>query len=146
MSRPQDRWPNTFSNSFWDDYPYFLPCLVAATFTCVSFIITALYLEEVCYFLLFEEGCTMTSPRHCIQGPQRNSSLQHVFLREKRVMARVWMWQQMNQTNRYHCVLCSRGQSSLRLPITRCSRSSVVYWSRTFRLYGRRRSSMEDLT
>ncbi|KAH9059712.1 MFS general substrate transporter, partial [Lactarius vividus] len=47
LSRPQDRWPHIFSHSFWADYPYFLPCLVAATFTCLSFIITGLYLEEV---------------------------------------------------------------------------------------------------
>ncbi|KAH9059723.1 MFS general substrate transporter [Lactarius vividus] len=33
LSRPQDRWPHTFSNPFWANYPYFLPCLVAATFT-----------------------------------------------------------------------------------------------------------------
>ncbi|KAH9039481.1 MFS general substrate transporter [Lactarius deliciosus] len=46
LSRPQDRWPHTFSHPFWADYPYFLPCLVAATFTCFSFIATALYLEE----------------------------------------------------------------------------------------------------
>ncbi|KAH9059719.1 MFS general substrate transporter [Lactarius vividus] len=46
LSRPQDRWPHIFSHPFWADYPYFLPCLVAATFTCLSFVITALYLEE----------------------------------------------------------------------------------------------------
>ncbi|KAF8262594.1 major facilitator superfamily domain-containing protein [Lactarius quietus] len=46
LSRPQDRWPHTFSHPFWADYPYFLPCLVAATFTCLSFVITALYLKE----------------------------------------------------------------------------------------------------
>jgi hypothetical protein len=63
LSRPQDHWPHTFSHSFWADYPYFLPCLVAATFTCLSFVITALYLEEVCFLLLSEVGCAMTSPR-----------------------------------------------------------------------------------
>jgi len=46
LSRPQDRWSHTFSHPFWADYPYFLPCLVAATFTCISFVITALYLKE----------------------------------------------------------------------------------------------------
>ncbi|KAI9443959.1 MFS general substrate transporter [Lactarius indigo] len=46
LSRPQDRWPHIFSHPFWADYPYFLPCLVAASFTCLSFIITGLYLEE----------------------------------------------------------------------------------------------------
>ncbi|KAI9443948.1 MFS general substrate transporter [Lactarius indigo] len=47
FSRPQDRWPHVFSHPFWADYPYFLPCLVAAMFPCISLIITVLYLEEV---------------------------------------------------------------------------------------------------
>ncbi|KAF8266410.1 major facilitator superfamily domain-containing protein [Lactarius quietus] len=46
LSRPQDHWPNRFSGPFWAEYPYFLPCLVAATYALVSFIVTALYLEE----------------------------------------------------------------------------------------------------
>ncbi|KAI9455164.1 MFS general substrate transporter [Lactarius psammicola] len=46
FSRPQDRWPLIFSHPFWADYPYFLPCLLAATFTCLSIVITGLYLEE----------------------------------------------------------------------------------------------------
>ncbi|KAH9027362.1 MFS general substrate transporter [Lactarius hengduanensis] len=46
LSRPQDRWPHVFSHSFWADYPYFLPCLVAAIFVCLSLVITGLYLEE----------------------------------------------------------------------------------------------------
>jgi hypothetical protein len=62
LSRPQDRWPHTFSHHFWADYPYFLPCLVASSFMCISFVISALFLEEVCSFLLFQESCAMTSP------------------------------------------------------------------------------------
>ncbi|KAH9005447.1 MFS general substrate transporter [Lactarius hatsudake] len=46
LSRPQDRWPHIFSHHFWADYPYFLPCLVAATFSFLSFIIAGMYLEE----------------------------------------------------------------------------------------------------
>ncbi|KAN0136089.1 major facilitator superfamily [Lactarius tabidus] len=46
LSRPQDRWPHTFSHSFWEDYPYFLPCLVASSFMCLSFVISVLFLEE----------------------------------------------------------------------------------------------------
>src|SRR6266404_4501898 len=49
FSRPQDRWPNVFSHPFWGDNPYFLPCLLTTAFTCLSFVITSLYLEEVCY-------------------------------------------------------------------------------------------------
>ena len=61
LSRPQDRWPNIFSHHFWADFPYFLPCLVAATFTCLSFIIGVFFLEEVCCFLLFEESYVVTA-------------------------------------------------------------------------------------
>ncbi|KAH8985293.1 MFS general substrate transporter [Lactarius akahatsu] len=46
LSRPQDRWPHVFSHSFWSDYPYFLPCLVAAIFVCLSLVISGFYLEE----------------------------------------------------------------------------------------------------
>ncbi|KAH9054504.1 MFS general substrate transporter [Lactarius vividus] len=46
LSRPQDRWPHLFSHPFWAEYPYFLPCLVASIFSCLSLIITGLYLEE----------------------------------------------------------------------------------------------------
>ncbi|KAI9443957.1 MFS general substrate transporter [Lactarius indigo] len=46
LSRPQDRWPHVFSHPFWANYPYFLPCLVAAVFSCLSLVITGLYLKE----------------------------------------------------------------------------------------------------
>ena len=55
LSRPQDRWPHIFSHLSWADYPYFLPCLVAATFTCLSIIVAAFYLEEVCCFLFLKK-------------------------------------------------------------------------------------------
>ncbi|KAI9460709.1 MFS general substrate transporter [Russula earlei] len=47
LSKPQDRWPGVFSGPFWDEYPYFLPCLVSAAISCLSFIIVAIFLEEV---------------------------------------------------------------------------------------------------
>jgi MFS family permease len=46
LSRPQDRWPNAFSHPFWAEYPYFLPCVGTATYTLLSFILTALFLKE----------------------------------------------------------------------------------------------------
>lgn len=51
MSRPQDRWPDRFSHPFWAEYPYFLPCLVAATYSLLSFVVNALYLKEVSFFM-----------------------------------------------------------------------------------------------
>ncbi|KAI0302851.1 MFS general substrate transporter [Multifurca ochricompacta] len=47
LSRPQDRWPDHFSHPFWAKYPYFLPCLVASVYAFISFLISAMYLEEV---------------------------------------------------------------------------------------------------
>jgi hypothetical protein len=32
---------------FWAEYPYFLPCLAVAAYCCVSWIIMAMFLEDV---------------------------------------------------------------------------------------------------
>jgi hypothetical protein len=50
LSRPQDRWPNVFSHPFWAEFPYLLPCLATATYALISFILTAIFLEEVGYY------------------------------------------------------------------------------------------------
>ena len=52
LSRPQDRWPNAFSHPFWAEYPYFLPCVGTATYTLISFILTAMFLKEVSHLSL----------------------------------------------------------------------------------------------
>jgi hypothetical protein len=49
LSRPQDRWPDRFSHPFWGEYPYLLPCLVAAAYALLSLVLSALYLKEVMY-------------------------------------------------------------------------------------------------
>ncbi|KAN0130269.1 major facilitator superfamily transporter [Lactarius tabidus] len=46
LSRPQDRWPNLFSHPFWGEYPYFLPCLAAATYALTAFTLAAIFLKE----------------------------------------------------------------------------------------------------
>lgn len=46
LGRPHDYWPVLFSGSFWVQYPYFLPCVVSASFAAFSFFITALFLKE----------------------------------------------------------------------------------------------------
>ncbi|KAI6030874.1 major facilitator superfamily domain-containing protein [Pisolithus orientalis] len=46
LGRPHDYWPELFSGSFWVQYPYFLPCVVSASFAAFSFFITALFLKE----------------------------------------------------------------------------------------------------
>ena len=47
LSRPQDRWPNLFSHSFWSEYPYFLPCLATATYGFLSLTLAVIFLKEV---------------------------------------------------------------------------------------------------
>ena len=47
LAKPHDRWPELFSGTFWQDYPYFLPCLVSVSFTAIAFLAAALFLKEV---------------------------------------------------------------------------------------------------
>ncbi|KAH9939493.1 MFS general substrate transporter [Amylocystis lapponica] len=37
LSKPHDHWPNVFSDPFWTEYPYFLPCAVSASFSALTF-------------------------------------------------------------------------------------------------------------
>ncbi|KAH9958622.1 MFS general substrate transporter [Russula dissimulans] len=47
LSRPAERFPDTFGNSeFLKKYPYFLPCAVAATFSALTWVITCVFLQE----------------------------------------------------------------------------------------------------
>ncbi|KAF8875915.1 major facilitator superfamily domain-containing protein [Infundibulicybe gibba] len=46
FARPHERFPQVFGGKFWQDYPYFLPCLVISSFLCVSFVVGLLFLKE----------------------------------------------------------------------------------------------------
>jgi hypothetical protein len=64
LSRPHERFPGTFGGNFWKEYPYFLPCLVTASYVFFAFIIT-LFFREVSE--LFGPCCcrlTHTQPIH----------------------------------------------------------------------------------
>ncbi|KAH9023398.1 MFS general substrate transporter [Lactarius pseudohatsudake] len=50
LSRPQDRWPRFFSHPFWAEYPYSLPCFVAAACGCASITANVTYLRETVKF------------------------------------------------------------------------------------------------
>ncbi|KAG2155857.1 uncharacterized protein EDB93DRAFT_1101638 [Suillus bovinus] len=41
-----DHWPTLFSGSFWRDYPYFLPCGVAACLLVLALVTMTIFLEE----------------------------------------------------------------------------------------------------
>ncbi|KAF8875897.1 major facilitator superfamily domain-containing protein [Infundibulicybe gibba] len=46
FARPHERFPQVFGGKFWQDYPYFLPCLVTSSYVCVSIIVGLLFLKE----------------------------------------------------------------------------------------------------
>ncbi|EIM90953.1 MFS general substrate transporter [Stereum hirsutum FP-91666 SS1] len=46
LSRPHDHYPGIFGGTFWINFPYFLPCAVAASYSALSFVITAVFLKE----------------------------------------------------------------------------------------------------
>ncbi|KAH7915290.1 major facilitator superfamily domain-containing protein [Hygrophoropsis aurantiaca] len=46
LVRPRDHFPGIFTSPFWGNYPYFLPCAAAASFTAISFILILLFLKE----------------------------------------------------------------------------------------------------
>ncbi|KIK35705.1 hypothetical protein CY34DRAFT_561840 [Suillus luteus UH-Slu-Lm8-n1] len=46
LARPQDHWPALFANSFWGNYPYFLPCGVAACLIVLALFMMSIFLEE----------------------------------------------------------------------------------------------------
>ncbi|KAJ7183249.1 major facilitator superfamily transporter [Mycena filopes] len=48
LARPHDRFPSLFSGQFWQDFPYFLPCLVTGSFVFLScFIVFAVFKETI---------------------------------------------------------------------------------------------------
>ncbi|KDQ08064.1 hypothetical protein BOTBODRAFT_70027 [Botryobasidium botryosum FD-172 SS1] len=46
LSRPYDRFPSLFRSELWKKYPYLLPCLSAACFPILSFVVGFLCLKE----------------------------------------------------------------------------------------------------
>lgn len=46
LSNPHERFPTVFRNEFWKEYPYFLPCLVASSFSFVTIGITSVFFKE----------------------------------------------------------------------------------------------------
>jgi hypothetical protein len=69
LSRPQDRWPNAFSHPFWAEFPYFLPCVGTATYTLLSFILTALFLKEVGHH--YPPSCPVVLTAYLTDSPLR---------------------------------------------------------------------------
>lgn len=47
FARPADRWPGFRESAFWRTYPYFLPCVIAASISVSAFVLAAIGLREV---------------------------------------------------------------------------------------------------
>ncbi|CAE6475066.1 unnamed protein product [Rhizoctonia solani] len=65
LSHPAKGFPNLFDTPFWNAYPYFLPCLVAAIYSSCIFIFGALFLKET-------HATHATHP--CAEGSTGNSA------------------------------------------------------------------------
>ncbi|KAJ8072018.1 hypothetical protein PM082_015576 [Marasmius tenuissimus] len=46
FARPQDRFPGAFKGRFWRDFPYFMPCLVVASFTLAVVVVSIIFFKE----------------------------------------------------------------------------------------------------
>ncbi|KAH9481792.1 Major facilitator-type transporter psiT2 [Psilocybe cubensis] len=46
LSHPHERFPNYFGASFWKEYPYFLPCLVASAYVLFASLIALIWFKE----------------------------------------------------------------------------------------------------
>ena len=51
LTDPAMRWPMLFSSGFWREYPYFLPCVAAASYSASAMVLSGVFLKEVCSFL-----------------------------------------------------------------------------------------------
>ncbi|KAI9452730.1 major facilitator superfamily domain-containing protein, partial [Russula earlei] len=47
LSRPHDRWPQLFSDPFWVQHPYFLPCAATSVYAMASLVFASVFLKEV---------------------------------------------------------------------------------------------------
>jgi hypothetical protein len=47
LSKPATRIPILFDTPFWQDYPYALPCFIAAGFSLICAVVAFFCLEEV---------------------------------------------------------------------------------------------------
>lgn len=49
LARPHERFPSLFGARFWQEYPYFLPCVATSGVVLVISLITLIMLQEVTF-------------------------------------------------------------------------------------------------
>ena len=64
FSTPASRWPRAFRAEFWETYPYFLPCVIAACISMSGFVLALCGLKEVCALALLSFGGAQERHRH----------------------------------------------------------------------------------
>ena len=81
LARPSDRFPRLFSGRFWQEYPYFLPCLVTGSFVFLAWFVVLVFFKEVRRFprrsAFIPNGTTdgplEKSEAPCLGGKRRHS-------------------------------------------------------------------------
>ncbi|KAG6817274.1 hypothetical protein H0H87_010935 [Tephrocybe sp. NHM501043] len=58
LAQPADRFPSIFGGKFWQDFPYFLPCLATSIFVFIAFGITLVYFKEVRHHVMMTSQWT----------------------------------------------------------------------------------------
>jgi hypothetical protein len=51
LANPQKQFPKVFGGRFWQEFPYFLPCLAVAVIVFLIFLATFFFLKEVNAFV-----------------------------------------------------------------------------------------------
>ncbi|CAE6445304.1 unnamed protein product [Rhizoctonia solani] len=74
LSHPAEVLPSVFDTPFWNKYPYFLPCLIAAIYAACVFVFGALFLKEA-----------IAESQDCPPQPKRSVPVRSVLTKRARI-------------------------------------------------------------
>ncbi|CAE6442044.1 unnamed protein product [Rhizoctonia solani] len=88
LSHPAKHLPSLFDTPFWNEYPYFLPCLTAAVYASCVFVVGALFLKET--HNVYVENRTNSTLEHGDapsrpSPPKRWTSIRSILTRRTRI-------------------------------------------------------------
>ncbi|KAF9498816.1 MFS general substrate transporter [Pleurotus eryngii] len=63
LAKPYEHFPETFKSPFWREFPYLLPCAVAASIMLVCFFFCLVFLKEASFTFTASEGRILTNCR-----------------------------------------------------------------------------------
>lgn len=129
LSKPHERFPSIFKNQFWQEYPYFLPCVATSSFVFVTIVVTAIFFKEVRPSVISHVTLMMfilSDPRR----PCRNVNEQHPSL-QKQLSQTLLMKMVLFLFVKFQYTQSSSPSSitSLSLSSTSCSMLSYLYSS-----------------